>query len=146
MGKVPRFGKLPTTQKEPKAPASQNWDQSYPSWRIRKLEMLHPQFGWRVIDSSKLEDIRKKLGNFESMTWGEILVKSKKQNHSVQVSALCKEARDHLRDIGQVDIDELVSLHLSGLERIWGILDRNVLSLLWWDPNHSVCPSIKKHT
>jgi hypothetical protein len=62
------------------------------------------------------------------------------------VGELCKTARDRLEDLRLEDIDELVSLRLGGAERVWGIRDGNVMLLLWWDPEHAVCPSLKKHT
>jgi hypothetical protein len=77
------------------------------------------------------------------MTLGEILGRN---NHRVSVEILCKEARDRLSELKLDDVDELLSLRLTGAQRIWGILEHNVVSLLWWDPNHQVCPSPKKYT
>jgi len=107
------------------------------------LQMIDP-FGWHRLDSGKVRDIRDKLAAFEGMTWNEILVKGKKQNHSVPRQDLCKAARDRLTEIKLDDIDELVSLRLSGRERVWGIRSHNVLTVLWWDPDHAICPSLKK--
>ena len=44
------------------------------------------------------------------------------------------------------NLDELVSLHLSGIERVWGFRMHAVFHVLWWDPHHRVCPSLLKHT
>ena len=109
------------------------------------MEMASP-FGWREIEPEKLIEVRAKLRDFESMTWYEILVASKSRNHTVTIESLCKEARDRLEEIGQGDLEELVSLRLSGPERVWGIRTGNVLHVLWWDPEHAVYPSLKKHT
>ncbi|OCC15952.1 hypothetical protein DBT_0414 [Dissulfuribacter thermophilus] len=35
-------------------------------------------YGWHDIDRKSLKDIREKLKAYESMTWDEILIKSKK--------------------------------------------------------------------
>jgi hypothetical protein len=80
------------------------------------------------------------------MTWSDILIKSKKQNHSVPISSLCNKAQMRLKEIHCDYIDELLSLHLTGMERVWGILDQGVMTLLWWDPKHEVCHSFLKHT
>ncbi|RKZ46349.1 MAG: hypothetical protein DRR00_24365, partial [Candidatus Parabeggiatoa sp. nov. 3] len=56
------------------------------------------------------------------------------------------EVLKRLAEIHQDDIDELFSLRLSGKERLWGILDNHILKILWWDANHDVWPSKKKHT
>jgi hypothetical protein len=106
------------------------------------MEMCDP-FGWHKIDGELLLEIHEKLRSFESMTLGEILGRN---NHCVEVSQLCKRAKDRLAEMHLDDNDELLSLHLTGLRRVWGILEHNVVTLLWWDPNHEICPSPKKHT
>jgi len=103
-------------------------------------------FGWHVVTHSKVEEIRTRLGNFESMTWNQILVEGKKQHHSVEVWKLCKAAQARLEAIGLGDSAQLVSLSLSGKERIWGLRQGIALLVLWWDPEHEVCPSLLKHT
>lgn len=85
-----------------------------------------------------------RLKNFESMTWREI--DGNTGSHGVSLSSLSKEARDRLEEIRQDDAPELFSLRITGAARVWGILDEEVFRVLWWDPNHQVCPSIKKHT
>ncbi|WP_333309597.1 hypothetical protein [Microcoleus sp. N9_A2] len=107
---------------------------------------LASHYGWQNIDGEKLKEIQTKLTNFESMTWREILVDSKKQNHTVPINKLSKLARERLSEINLDDLDELTSLRLSATERIWGILNQGVMELLWWDPNHEVYPTQKKNT
>jgi len=109
------------------------------------LEIEDP-FGWHKIDEPTLHKIRERLQNFETMTWGEILLQGRKNHHFIRTSDLCPEARNRLEELKQDDIDRIVSLRLSSLERIYGILEDGILRLLWWDPEHRVCPSIKKHT
>ncbi len=106
------------------------------------MEMCDP-FGWHQLDGALLLEIREKLKSFESMSWGEIIGPN---SHQVAVSLLCKAARDRLSELRLDDLDELFSLRLSAKERVWGVLEHNVLTLLWWDPDHEVCPSLKKHT
>ncbi len=143
--KKPKTAFVPSPAKSPKIQLYPDFMSSQPAWRISLIEMKGP-FGWHAVNEATLYEIREKLANFEKMTWSEILVRRKKRNHSVEVSKLCKDARDRLRMLKQDDIDELLSLGLSGKERVWGIREDNVLKVLWWDSNHSVCPSMKKHT
>ncbi len=135
----------PPAEPVPKSAESPDFGGSNPSWQIHILQTQGP-FGWDVLDKEKLERIRQRLANFETMTWNEILVKGKKRNHTIQVEDLPSENQKRLREIGQQDVDQLVSLSVSGRERIFGILDKAVLRLLWWDPEHQVYPSSKKHT
>lgn len=125
------------------APSYESPLQLRPAWRIELLEKNGP-YGWETIKGVLLwNTILPKLQNFETMTWGEILGS---QNHEVQVSSLCSEAQKRLKMLKLDDIEHLVSLRLSGKMRIWGLKKHRVLRILWWDPKHQVCPSIKKHT
>ncbi len=66
----------------------------------------------------------------------------KKYNHSINIGTITSAARQRLDAIG-LGLDEVVSLRLSGAERVFGYLDNGVFVLLWWDPDHQVCPSFK---
>lgn len=135
----------PQTKKSPKGAPDTSYNNENISWHISLLEMVDP-FGWHKLDRERVNYILEKLGYFESLTWNEILIERKKQNHAVPIDQICKEARQRLIEIGQDDITELVSLRLSGKERVWGIRQLAILKLLWWDPEHQVCPTEKKHT
>jgi hypothetical protein len=50
---------------------------------------------------------------------------------------LCKQARERPEARRLNDIDELLSIRLSGTERVWGIFRKGVLQLLWWDPKQT---------
>jgi hypothetical protein len=133
------------SRREPMALVGVDPMRQHPAWRVSLLEMASP-FGWSDVSPEKLREVRDKLRDFESMTWHEILVAAKHRNHAVAIDKLCKQARDRLEELGQADIEDLISLRLSGPERVWGILNGHVLKILWWDPEHAVCPSLKKHT
>lgn len=146
MGKAtgPKAKETPDFGKTPKASEGRSYLSDRPSWRIGRMDFMDP-YGWHAVDSEKLTNIRTKLGQLETRTWGEILIQAKKQNHSVAIERLCKDAQVRLNEMcrGHVDIDDLVSLRLSGAERVWGILQEGVFTVLWWDPEHAVCPSLK---
>ncbi len=111
------------------------------------MEFVPSPFGWHVVDANTLGFIRQKLANFESMTWRDILITGNKQNHIVSRDRLCSDAQKRFTAIRLEDVDGLVSLHLSGLNRVWGyFLSAGILNLLWWDPDHKVCPSLLKNT
>ena len=65
---------------------------------------------------------------------------------NIKIDSLCKEAQNRLIELRFDDLDELWEFRLSGKERIWGTRFGAVIDLIWWDPNHEVCPSKKKHT
>jgi hypothetical protein len=138
--KNPVIGKAPKTRGNP-----EDYLQLTPAWRISKLHFKDP-YGWHVLTIDDARTIHQKLLHLESMTWQEILVKGRKHYHLIEKTQLCSSAQAHLEEMAIDDIDELLSLRLSGTERIWGILDRGIVQLLWWDPNHEICPSPLKHT
>lgn len=79
------------------------------------------------------------LQNYERMTWGTIL-SDRHRNHSVPIDRLSAEARHRLGELKMDDLDELFRIRLSGAERVWGIRDGRTFKLLWWDPEHHICP------
>jgi hypothetical protein len=144
--KQPKIKAIPNTEKKPKVASSPtSFHGMRPSWRISIIEMVEP-YGWHTINANKIVGIKDKLANFEKMTWAEILIDGKKFHHTVAVSSLSSIAQARLREINLDDIDEIVSIRLSGKERIWGILDQGVLNVLWWDPEHQIYPYEKKNT
>ena len=91
-----------------------------------------------------------RLRQFEGMTWGEILIKAKKQNHYIEVEHLNKVARDRLADL-QIEAEDICSLRLGGKLRLYGLLIGSVYHILWYDDNHGdnetcICRSKLKHT
>jgi hypothetical protein len=142
--KKPRRLKNPTTQKQVRVTKGfDSGDTELPTWRVGTLDLEGP-WGWKNLDCNTVwNQIHKKIKSFETMTWAAI---QEAGSHNVLVSKFCPVAKKRLREIELDDLDELFSLHLSGKPRIWGIRDRHILRLLWWDPEHQVCPSFKKHT
>ena len=41
---------------------------------------------------------------------------------------------------------EFESKTWNDIERTGSIRHANIMRLLWWDPEHQVCPALKKHT
>ena len=114
------------------------------SWHIRILDREGP-WGWSDLDKSKLWGcVFQRLSEFEKLTWQEIF--RNRKNHPIKKHRLCPKAQQRLSDINQDDTDELISLGVTDISRVWGIQDRNILKVLWWDPDHEVCPSKKSRT
>ncbi len=131
-GKIPRI-----------SPGFDTGDSQTPTWLVSHVDTAGP-FGWHALDKGPfLDQVLPKLQQYESMTWGQILGRN---SHAVAVRSLCKEAQKRLQEQKLVDIEELVSLRLTGIQRVWGIRRQREFRLLWWDPYHQVCPSRKKNT
>ena len=88
-------------------------------------------------------EILEKLKHFENSTWPTL---ERGGSHFIPVDEVIKQAQERLQLLKLDDTDELFSLRLGGLERLWGLRSNDVFSLLWWDPHHEICPASKKHT
>ncbi len=134
---------LPNPKRQPRVPAdNENSDASYPIWRLHLMDIDGP-WHWNL-DAAKLREIRDKLAKFETMRWAEI---NGKRNHFLSAESVSKEAVDRLIELQQDDAQDLLySLSFSGEERLVGIRCGREFRILWWDPEHQVCPSHLKHT
>jgi hypothetical protein len=113
------------------------------AWHIKSLDRAGP-WCWKNIDAETLWSvIHSKLASFETMKWSEILGF---RHHEIPKIELIPGAQRRLEEINQDDVDSLVSLHLNGKKIVWGIRENNIMKILWWDPEHKVCPSGKKYT
>lgn len=115
-----------------------------PVWSIAAFDLVGP---WGKTRISEEEDhlwgqLYTKLKDYETMTWKEIL-SNRDYNHFVEVGRLDKPARSRLEVLNLDDIESLFRFRLSGKSRVWGIREGRVFKILWWDPEHEVCPSTK---
>lgn len=121
-----------------------------PAWSFASSDQEMWSFSQKHIGNTIWTEIIPRLRAFESQTWSEILVKDKKQNHSIIVNDLNKSAQDRLAS-KYIEAESLMSLRLTGNHRLYGYMTGRVLNVLWYDDNHGdnnacVCRSYLKHT
>lgn len=75
---------------------------------------------------------------FEGKTWDQILDSG---SHRIPWGKLCDAARSRFIELGYEDLDEVMSFRLTGTWRVWCLCDGLIMRVLWWDPNHQVCPT-----
>lgn len=115
-----------------------------PLWAFVIVDLGVP-WCWSRMDGATIAEVLGRLKHFESMTWSEI--EAGTGSHLIRDhGGLSKAARDRLQEIEQDDTDTLFSLRIGGKSRIFGIREGGVLRILWWDPEHEIYPSRKKHT
>jgi hypothetical protein len=113
-----------------------------PVWRFSTTDKSGP-FAWPKGSPKELELVAK-LHEFDSMFWSEI---EGEHHHLLSESSLSKESKKRLAELKLDDeVDNLFSFHVSGKSRIIAIRHLGVAELLWFDSEHQVCPSRKKHT
>ncbi len=139
--KTPKAFLFPVESKTPKAGIFPT-DRSHPEFRAEQIDRAGP-WGWDHFDSSLIQEVFQKIFDCQKLTWQDL---RNNGSHFVDREGLCTDAQKRLIQLQKEDLDQLFSLRLTGRKRIWGIKEGNILWLLWWDPNHEVCPSHKKHT
>jgi hypothetical protein len=114
------------------------------SWRIGSIDRQFPT-PWTSLGPAIIEQIHGFLANLEKMTWPEACTGGYPAQ-IVKLGDAPKPVRDYLESVRRDDTDDLVELRIGGKPRIWGVRRGSVCHLMWWDPEHRVWPSIKKHT
>ena len=120
---------------------SQSHENDFVAWRFSSIDK-EGEFAWPDIPAT-VNEIHKTLYDYDSMTWSEV---KSKQCHSISTQNLSDSAKKRLETIGKADAEKLFSFRVNAKARIIAIRDNNVAKLLWWDPEHQVCPSVLKHT
>ena len=115
------------------------------SWRIGYLDHDHPDWGWSRLDPAALAELREKLSHYEDSRMTEFFSPIGRAK-PVGVDAISPAAQKRLLELERDDQDELWEIRLSARARVWGLRRGPVFHLLWWDPEHTVCPSRKRHT
>lgn len=108
-----------------------------PVWRFQVLDM-DGEWSWRKLDPADIMSLLGTLRSYETMKWREIC--DHKSCGSISKDKLSPEAQARLAELEQDDAEELFKLRINKKSRVWGIRDRQVFKILWWDPEHQVYP------
>lgn len=111
-------------------------------WALGYVDMKG-EWGWSSCDGSSVETILRFLKKLEGCVHSEVFGPRHK---FIKIESLCPRAQKRLQEIELDDLDGLWELHMSGKVRIWGHRVEHVFYPVWWDPDHTVCPSRKRHT
>lgn len=114
------------------------------SWRIALMDLDGP-WPWTMTPAKVLQ-VRSKIAEFERQTWAELSQQHVPRLKRIALDSLCTAAQNRLVHLKKDDVDGLWELRLAGQERVWGLRQADIFYLLWWDPDHQVCPSHLRHT
>lgn len=121
-----------------------------PAWTFANSDQDMWAFTKEHVGEVIWTEIVPRLRALETQTWSEILVRDKKQNHSLDLNDLNKAAQDRLTD-RYIEAESLISLRVTGTHRLYGYMTGRVFNILWYDDEHGdnskcVCRSHLKHT
>lgn len=141
--KKTRQNETPSVAKETKQENDPgNYDLLKASWRFHRAweQSTWPLNinGWKDWE----KEILPKLIENQGSTWADI---KGGNNHNIDLKGLTKAGENELKRL-KLDVDRVFSLRLTGKKRIIGILDRGVLEILCYTPNHEFTKTELKHT
>ena len=121
-----------------------------PAWTFANADHEMWAFSQDHIGTAVWTEILPRLQALETQTWNEILVRNKKQNHSLNLSELNKIAQDRLTS-KYIEAESLISLRITGNHRLYGYMTGRIFNILWYEDDHGdnntcVCRSRLKHT
>ncbi len=141
--KKPRRKGNPKKRKKPESPPTTSTQNKKLVWIVSEIDDSS-RWGWHKITCPDfLKKIWEKMRNFETMEWADILSAS---HHAIPINDIIRPAQKRLEELGHDDEETLISFRITSKERIWAIRSGEKAFLLWWDPNHEICPSPKRHT
>ena len=116
------------------------------TWDVSQIDE-DGRWGWNKIKCSYfLKNVWGKMREFERKKWSEVLGGDHRWNHKIAVTELTSDAQKRLKQLNYDDVGELISLRVTGKQRIWAIHIEQTAFVLWWDPKHEVRPTPLKHT
>ena len=113
------------------------------AWRFNAVDKGGP-FAWSKLTCPKTyKKVLEKLISFEAMTESDMKAAG---CHPIELTNVCSDAQKRLVEIGLDDLDSLYSFRISGKVRVLAVTRKHYIRILWYDPEHQVCPAPKKHT
>ena len=145
------FVKCGKTKKTPQIIGPKSYKNCKVVWMFDLIDKNGP-YAFNIEDADfKHKDFIEKMINYSSMTWDEIDKqthdKGKSKNHYLKIDSINNKAIQRLDDLKlETKSDDLYSIAFTNILRIIGIREDDRFHILWYDKNHEVCPSSKKHT
>lgn len=131
----------PPERKIPRRLANPDPSGECPRWSFRFVDHRGP-WCFSAMKGKQLGKVLKRLGEFEGMTFEQLTATG---SHDLAPEAVSPEAFKRLRKINLEDgADMLYSLRMDGRRRIIALRDLSAVYILWWDPEHEVCPVHKE--
>ncbi|MBT8856324.1 hypothetical protein [Lactobacillus delbrueckii] len=149
-GKIVKQKCYPSERKPVNTQNPDAFYKDYPSWNFATVDTDKWAFTQDHIGKAYWTEILPHMQALETQKWSDILLTSKKQNHSIELDKLNKVAQDRLAE-KMIEAEAIVSLRFTATHRLYGFMVGSVFNVLWYDDDHGdnkdcVCRSYKKHT
>lgn len=115
-------------------------------WRFKHFDHDGP-WSFTGTTGDELCNLIKRLAKFEDMTVNSAFNGGGYPGKEYDIEHIpTAKARERLDAIGLADMTKISVFRLGGEERVYGFRCANVFHVVWWDPDHAIWPSRKKHT
>lgn len=139
-GPVPQPGKVPRI--------AQHEDPDTNQRKIRFVfDMVDHDGLWapHLPEQSLIQELFERFAELEGMTWGE--AQRAPDFFKTEDIGGCPNTAVQKRLMEEYQgLDSLGRFRVGGKKRLWGVRDAHEFHVIWWDPEHEVWPSKKKHT
>lgn len=100
-------------------------------------------------DDFNHKEVMEKMLEYSTMTWADIRKQThdrgKSKHHFLDAENLSPETKERINKMKLEQYSDMIfSFALQNKLRIVGIREREHFHVLWYDPNHEICPSKKK--
>lgn len=145
MVKRPKIAAEYPRGKQPRLSPSPPGPDPHVSWRFNEADRDGP-FSWAAIADADLQRVVLVMESMDDRTWNAASGDGVGQIKAIPVANLGVLGLKRLRDLHLDDLEVLHEIRLAARPRVWGIRRLHTFHVLWWDPDHQVCPSKLKHT
>lgn len=134
-----KYSPVPPSGKSIRVPSDiHTIDQQTFKWRVNDnyIDYDHQDWGWNKVGIQEFfQELLHRLHDYESMTWADLL--NRRSCHYMPIEKIVNEAQRRLSQ-RCLDIENLVQIDMKQPCRLWGYRDRQILYLIWHDPQHTV--------
>jgi len=147
VSKKPKQDESTSSKRVPvESPADSDAMSRHLRFRFNRVDIGSP---WCLTDITKahLGVLINRMKDLEAMSANEVFKGGKiGKDENVAEDSPNRDAQKRARAEYPNDYERIARIAVQGKERLWGLRFENEFHVIWWDPEHEVWPSQKKHT
>ena len=120
-------------------------DEERVSWRLGDADLGGP-YQWSAITHADLARLVSVFREVDKKRWSQAMGDSTGEIKSIPRTSLCADAQRRLEAIHRDDESWFHEIRLGAKPRVWGTRSDSIFHVLWWDPEHQVCPAGLRNT